>query len=87
MTKHKAASEDALNELHAALTQSLTSQITAGDAAPALLSVARQFLKDSGIEATRDNEDMGKLRDSLPSFDDDPDDEESFFETPKQRTL
>ena len=72
-----------MQALHKLLAQTLAAQIKNGGVdengnaippAPALLSVARQFLKDNHIEATRDNPDvqaLKKLTDELPfsSFD------------------
>ena len=73
--KKKAASVESLNELHELVTKTLITSLKE-DPTSAMLSVARQFLKDSNIEATQDNEDMQSLKDSLPSFDDEePDDE------------
>jgi len=57
----KTASEEALNELHQALSDVLTDSLKRkyydqmGDEIPApaaILNVARQFLKDNGVEAS-----------------------------------
>jgi len=40
----------ALESLHTVLVQELLDRIRAGDAKPSDLNVARQFLKDNGIE-------------------------------------
>lgn len=45
------ASTPELNELHKLLAQKLAEKIRSGDYTAADLSVARQFLKDNGIEA------------------------------------
>ena len=39
-----------LNNLHSALTETLLDKVTSGDAKAGDLNVARQFLKDNGIE-------------------------------------
>ena len=44
-------SKEKLEQLHEVLTQELLTRIQAGEAAPALLNVARQFLRDNGIES------------------------------------
>jgi hypothetical protein len=43
-----------LEAIHSALAQELLQKIQSGDATPSDLSVARQFLKDNGIDATPD---------------------------------
>jgi hypothetical protein len=43
------ATEDALDELHAAVIQELADRIKKGEAKPADLAVARAMLKDNGI--------------------------------------
>lgn len=45
------ASTDSLNELHGAIAEALKRRIASGEATAADLNVARQFLKDNGIEA------------------------------------
>lgn len=44
-------SEDTLKELHDVISQELLLRIQSGDATSADLNVARQFLKDNGIDA------------------------------------
>ena len=44
-------SKEKLEQLHEVLTQELLTRIQAGEVAPALLNVARQFLRDNGIES------------------------------------
>lgn len=63
------ATKKAMAALHKALADTLHDQITNGtvteegkiSAPAAVLSVARQFLKDNGIEATADSEELQKL--------------------------
>ena len=57
----------ALESLHTALVQELLDRIRTGDAKPSDLNVARQFLRDNGIDAvpTEDNP-LGKLLEELP---------------------
>ncbi len=63
--------EDTLKEMHTALCQSLLSRIQSGAASRADMSVARQFLRDNGIDCvSADNKPMLNLASSLP-FDDD----------------
>ena len=47
----KAADEKILSELHSALASELLSRIKNGSATAADLGVARQFLRDNGIDA------------------------------------
>lgn len=46
--------KDILEAIHSALAQELLQKIQNGDATPSDLSVARQFLKDNGIDAAPD---------------------------------
>jgi hypothetical protein len=66
MTK-RTASEEALELLHAALAKSLADKIAKGEATAADLNVARQFLKDNGIDAVpTKGSPIDSLRSSLP---------------------
>jgi hypothetical protein len=67
VSNHGKASIDALEALHKALATNLAAKIENGEATAADLSVARQFLKDNGIESlpTSGNP-IGKLADQLP---------------------
>lgn len=62
------ATKEALDALHGALAKSLADKIAKGEATAADLAVARQFLKDNGVDAIpRDNDNaLDKLRSSLP---------------------
>lgn len=56
-----------LEELHEALADSLLEKINNGEATPADLSVARQFLKDNGVDAViGQNAPLTRLALSLP---------------------
>lgn len=71
MTK-KATDED-FNALHRGLAEVLSKRIKDGTATAADLSVARQFLKDNGIQAVPvPGSPVRNLADDLPTFDDDP---------------
>lgn len=71
------ASLDILEALHGELVKSLLAKIRAGEATAADLSVARQFLKDNGIDAVpTESNGLGKLAEELP-FTDQPLDEEA----------
>jgi len=60
--------------LHNALTEELLQRILSGEAKPADLAVARQFLKDNGVDAlATPDSGLRQLVDALP-FDDVPDD-------------
>jgi len=72
------ASDKSLGELHGILAQTLAKGIIEGEdvvtkdgevvrksASPALLSVARQFLKDNHIEASAGNKDMSVLEKAM----------------------
>lgn len=66
MTK-KTATEEALEDLHSALARQLAERIKDGTATAADLSVARQFLKDNGIDAQpREGSPTDDLRNALP---------------------
>ena len=59
-----------LEELHEEMARDLLRRVKTGEATPAELNTARQFLKDNGIEAipTPDNP-LGELTNRLPEFD------------------
>lgn len=64
---NKKASQDALEALHGQLATTLKNKIASDDCTAADLAVARQFLKDNGIESlpTSGNP-LGKLAEQLP---------------------
>lgn len=72
------AGEKELGELHTMLAQVLKEEINKEYEGKdgqmlrnaAMLNVARQFLKDNGIQATAENSSMAALIVDLPSFDD-----------------
>jgi len=70
-----AADRDTLSQLHTAVAQNLLKKIENGEATASDLNVARQMLKDNGIESlpTPDNP-IGNLAEELPF---DPEQEES----------
>lgn len=61
------ATHDVLEALHGHIAEDLIRRIQSGEATASDLNVARQFLKDNGIEQlpTRDNE-TGRLVQNLP---------------------
>ena len=62
-------SKEKLEQLHEILTQELLTRIQAGEAAPALLNVARQFLRDNGIESLAlPGSPLNDLLSQLPTF-------------------
>lgn len=64
------ADQETLEQLHAALAAHLLTCIKQGEPAPALLNVARQFLKDNGIESLSvPGSPIHDLLSSLPDFD------------------
>jgi hypothetical protein len=67
MSNHQKAPQEELELLHAALARALSDKIKTGEATAADLSVARQFLKDNGVESlpTGGNP-IGALREQLP---------------------
>jgi hypothetical protein len=66
MAKGK-ASEESLSKLHSALASALATRIADGTATAADLSVARQFLKDNGIDAIPvKGSPLSSLADQLP---------------------
>lgn len=62
------ATKEALDALHGQLAKALADKIKDGTATAADLAVARQFLKDNGIDALAKGNDTGldKLRAALP---------------------
>ncbi len=64
--------KDILENLHNGLANELLQRIASGEATSADLSVARQFLKDNGIDsyATPENP-LGQLLNQLPFVEDD----------------
>ena len=59
-----------LNNLHSALTETLLDKVTSGDAKAGDLNVARQFLKDNGIECLPvEKNPMQELMENLPDLD------------------
>ena len=56
-----------LGELHGLLARTLAEHIKSGEATPAHLNVARQFLRDNNIECLgATNEDIQSLTEALP---------------------
>ena len=56
-----------LDELHTELAQTLLDIVRSGEAKSSHLNVARQFLKDNGIDAIPvDNSPLKKLMEELP---------------------
>ena len=67
MTKSSKATQEALEGLHGALAKLLTERIASGTASAADLAVARQFLKDNGIDAIpKEGSPLGDLVKALP---------------------
>lgn len=61
-----------LGDLHVILARALTEAISSGEATPAHLNVARQFLRDNNIECLgASNTDIKALHEELP-FDEQP---------------
>lgn len=66
------ATKDELANLHSILAKTLKELIEDGAPTPATLNVARQFLKDNGIEADPEkSKDLNELNDALDGFDPD----------------
>lgn len=64
--------EDVLQDLHTELAQKLLEKIQSGEATAADLSVARQFLKDNGIDSDKPEDPENpftQLTNSLPFMD------------------
>ncbi len=62
--------KETMNQLHDLLAQELTNKIISGEATSAELSVARQFLKDNGIDGTIEQSDpLANLAKILPFSD------------------
>ena len=59
-----------LEDLHSTLTDVLIDRVKSGDAKAGDLNVARQFLKDNGIECIPvENNPMQELMENLPDLD------------------
>lgn len=69
------ATNDLLESLHNAVAKDLLYKVESGEATAQELSAAIKFLKDNGIEASREtSKDLDKLADTaLPVFDDEDD--------------
>ena len=68
------ASEELLGSLHDAVAKDLLNRVMSGEATPAELNAAIKFLQNNGIEAiATDDNPLGKLVASLPTFDDEED--------------
>jgi hypothetical protein len=76
MSNQGKASQEVMEILHGILATSLADKIKDGTATAADLSVARQFLKDNGIDSipTKGNG-IGKLAEQLPFQDTEDEDE------------
>ena len=58
-----------IRDRHSALTETLLDKVTSGDAKAGDLNVARQFLKDNGIECIpTENNKMDDLMKNLPDL-------------------
>lgn len=63
------ASEDLLASLHNQVAKELVDRINSGEASTADLNAAIKFLKDNGIEATKEQSDaLMNLAGKLPTF-------------------
>jgi hypothetical protein len=73
MTKRR-ASDDVMGELHELTATLLLQRLQSGEATPAEINAAIKFLQNNGIEANLvPDSPLDKLKESLPSFDDDED--------------
>lgn len=73
-TNQGKATLTALEDLHGAVATALADKIRSGEFTAADLAVARQFLKDNGIDGIpKEGNGLDKLASSLPKFDDDED--------------
>ena len=62
--------KDLQNKLHQVLTEELLARVESGNATSAELNVARQFLKDNGIDGTIEQSDpLANLAKVLPFVD------------------
>lgn len=55
------------------LAEELLSRLQSGEASSSDLNIIRQFLKDNGIEAPKENPGLSAITSNLPVFDDDED--------------
>jgi hypothetical protein len=74
MSNTRSKLELLFEDMHLKLGQKLLARIESGEATAAELNVARQFLKDNGIEGLpkKDNP-LGRLSETLPTFSADED--------------
>ena len=62
--------EDVFDQLHRKLAKRLLERVESGEATSQELNVARQFLKDNGIDGLPEGDDpLGELAKVLPQFD------------------
>jgi hypothetical protein len=67
MSNHSKATLEQLENLHGTLAETLAEKLKSGEVDAATLGVARQFLKDNGIDAVpTEGSGLGKLAESLP---------------------
>lgn len=80
-SNHGKAAQEQLENLHGALAQALADKIKSGECTAAELAVARQFLKDNGIDSipTQGNP-LGNLKNILPFPVDEPEEQEAESE-------
>jgi len=71
------ADKELLNRLHSKLIEILIDKIQSGEASAGDLGVARQFLKDNGVDiSAKDSEPLMRLNRVLPFNQTDSDEEE-----------
>ena len=76
MSNESKAPKELLEAMHGALTEALLRKIRSGEATSADLSVARQFLRDNGVDAVPSKSNgLKELHDKLP-FKDEPSEED-----------
>ena len=63
--------DELLQQLHGELAKEFLRRIREGEAKPADLSAARQFLKDNGVESVpSEGTDLSELAGEVPTFED-----------------
>lgn len=69
MATNRKATEGELSELHSQLARTLRDILKSGEANSAMLNVARQFLKDNGIECDgMENPEIKNIVDEIPAY-------------------
>ncbi len=71
MTEHNPKKQEVLDEIFAVLAKNILQELQEGEVNASMLNVARQFLKDNGIEVDKLPKPKHYVVDGLPHFGED----------------